>query len=170
MAYKCDRGCCTRTSVPLTLAHARTIHKFQGLSAGPVDDGKIANPYECIVCDPDKNSVEGRALGLLHTAVSRATTLGDDTGLNSAIYFTGTSFNEERLRNMGKKKNSQDDFMNITRRKIWVEFIRENTSLGTLTKKEQTEVLEWGTTQRYSCSSLCNRIQLYVRKKYARKG
>ena len=98
-------GCCTRTNLPLTLAYARTIHKFQGQSAGPVDKGKIPNIYGCIICDPDKSEVEGRALGLFYTALSQATTLGDDDGLNSAIYFTGEDFNEKRIRNLGKRKN-----------------------------------------------------------------
>ena len=106
--YACQRngGCCTRTNLPLTLAYARTIHKFQGQSAGPVDKGKIPNIYGCIICDPDKSEVEGRALGLFYTALSRATTLGDDDGLNSANYFTGEDFNEKRIRNLGKRKNN----------------------------------------------------------------
>ena len=68
--------------VPLTLAYARTIHKFQGMSAGPVDEGKIKNMYDVIVCDPDEKSFQGTVLGLLYTATSRATTLGDDNGLD----------------------------------------------------------------------------------------
>jgi hypothetical protein len=71
------------------LAFARTIHKFQGLSAGPVDAGKIPNMYDCIICDPDMKQSEARATGLFYTALSRATTFGDSEGLNSAIYFMG---------------------------------------------------------------------------------
>ena len=165
LGLKCNRGCCERTSVPLTLAYARTIHRFQGLSAGPVDEGKIANPCECTVCDPDKNSAEGRALGLLCTAVSRATTLGDDSGLDSAIYFTGPSFNEERLRNMGRKKDSEDDYLNIARRRIWVQFMRENTSKGTLSPTRQADTLAWVTSSRCTYDALHNRIQQCVRAK-----
>ncbi len=56
-SYRCDKNCCLCTYVPLEVSYARTIHKFQGLTAGPVDEGKIPNMYQCIVCDPDeKNS------------------------------------------------------------------------------------------------------------------
>ena len=72
--YRCSNGCCVRRFVPLDVAYARTIHKFQGLSAGPVDEGKVPNMYDCIVCDPDEKKFEGSALGLLYTAVLRATT------------------------------------------------------------------------------------------------
>ena len=56
-----------------------------------------------IICDPDEKHYEGVAIGLLYTAVSRATTLGDDDGLNSAIYFTGTAFKRSRIANLNKK-------------------------------------------------------------------
>ena len=139
-AYNCERngGCCTRYYCPLTLAYARTIHKFQGLSAGPVDPGKIPNMYECLVIDPDKNQCEGRALGLLYTGVSRGTTLGDDDGLNSAVYFSGQSFNESRLRGLGLKKNSCDDYLNIQRRRIWVEFLQQHTTSAFVYKNIHT--------------------------------
>ena len=48
-------SCFSRTYIPLSLAYARTIHKFQGLSAGPVDEGKIPNMFDVIVCDPDES-------------------------------------------------------------------------------------------------------------------
>ena len=48
--------------------------------------------------------IEGTSLGLFYTATTRATTLGDDDGLNSAIYFSGTRFREERIRGLTKLK------------------------------------------------------------------
>ena len=71
------------------------MNTVSALSAGPVDAGKIPNMYKCIVCDPDEKSFESSALGLLYTAVSRGTTLGDSDGMNSAVYFTGSSFKEQ---------------------------------------------------------------------------
>ena len=47
--------------------------------------------FDVIVCNPDESKYEGKFLGLFYTAVSRATTLGDDDGLNSALYFTGAT-------------------------------------------------------------------------------
>ena len=108
--YRCDKKCCTRTFLPLEVSYARTIHKFQGLTAGPVDEGKIPNIYECIICDPDDKKYEGSSLGLLYTTLSRATTLGDNNGLNSAIYFTGQEFKRVRITRLTKRKNSNDDY------------------------------------------------------------
>ena len=92
--------------VPLEVLYARTIHKLQVLTAGPVDEGKIPNMYQCIVCDPDEK-FEGTSLGLFYTATPRATRLGDDDGLNSAIYFSGSQVREERIRGLTKFKNSE---------------------------------------------------------------
>lgn len=122
-SYRCDKRCCTRTFVPLEVSYARTIHKFQGLTAGPVDEGKIQNFYQCIVCDPDEKRYEGSSLGLLYTAVSRATTLGDENGLGSAIYFMGNSFKEERIRRLTKLKHSDRDFVMAQKRQKWVDFL-----------------------------------------------
>ena len=87
---RCKHGCCTRTNIPLDLSFARTIHTFQGLQAGPTKEGKRKeHMYEHIICDPHDKSVETTQTGMFYTAVSRGTTLGDNNGLNSAIYFTG---------------------------------------------------------------------------------
>lgn len=162
--YKCNKngGCCTRVYCPLTLAYARTIHKFQGLSAGPVDKGKIPNMYDCIVCDPDKNQAEGRALGLLYTAVSRATTLGDDDGLNSAFYFTGQAFGEERLRGLGLKKDSRDEFINVVRRRAWVAYLKQHTVEGCFNKQQECSLLTWIENSKVSYDSLYKRTKDYV--------
>ena len=169
--YVCQRngGCCTRTNLPLTLAYARTIHKFQGQSAGPVDEGKIPNIYKCIICDPDKNGVEGTALGLLYTALSQATTLGDDDGLDSAIYFTGDDFIEKRIRNLGKRKKSLDEFQNVTRRKIWVQHLANNTSDGGITTEQLEKALDWANTTAIDYDSLHSRVKLYIHSKVQKR-
>ena len=130
--------------MPLEVSYARTIHKFQGLTAGPVDEGKIPNMYQCIVCDPDEKKFEGTSLGLFYTASSRATTLGDEDGLNSAIYFSGSQFREERIRGLTKLKNSDQDFIMAKKRKKWVEFLKRRERMSkhhvknALKKKDQT--------------------------------
>ena len=170
--YVCQRngGCCTRTNLPLTLAYARTIHKFQGQSAGPVDEGKIPNIYSCIICDPDKGDAEGRALGMLYTAVSRATTLGDDDGLNSAIYFTGDDFIEKRIRNLGKRKKSMDEFQNVTRRKIWVQHhLANNMSDGGITTEQLERALDWANTATIDYDRLHSRVKFYIQSKVQRR-
>ena len=161
--FRCNRsngGCCSRSNMPLTLAYARTIHKFQGLSAGPVDEGKIPNPYDCIVCDPDINQVEGRALGLLYTAISRATTFGDANGLNSAIYFD-ESFNAERIRMLGKKINTDEDFQNVTKRRVWVAHIKQSTKTSSLNDIQTAHIKHWIDTSTYSYNTLFHKIENY---------
>ena len=79
--------------------------------------------YEYIICDPDEKKFEGSALGLLYTAVSRATTLGNDDGIGSAIYFTGSEFKERRIRRLTKLKDSNEDFKVAQKRKKWVQYL-----------------------------------------------
>ena len=64
----------------------------------------------CVVYVTLMKKFEGTSLGLFYTAISRATTLGDDDGLNTAIYFSGSQFKEERIRGLTKVKNSDQDF------------------------------------------------------------
>lgn len=153
----------------MCLAYARTIHKFQGLTAGPVDKGKIPNIYECIICDPDKKSFEGSALGLLYTALSRATTLGDDNGLNSAIYFTGLEFKEDRVRNPCEKKGTTINFQKAVHRNLWVEHLQLQTLQTTIWVHDNVEqdmefYLNWANVTQISPDNLRAVIDDYVRQ------
>ena len=164
--YKCKQnGCCTRIYCPLSVAYARTIHKFQGLSAGPVDIGKIPNMYDVLICDPDEKYVEGMALGIFYTALSRATTFGDDDGLNSAIYFCGNAFSEARVRNLTHKSNSREEFKPAKNRRVWVDHIQRNTrstkeAIAPLLEMDVT-LIEWATSTTYTIASLQKRIDTY---------
>ena len=168
--YRCDHGCCIRTFVPLDVAYARTIHKFQGLSAGPVDNGKVPNMYECIICDPDEKKFEGSALGLLYTAVSRATTLGDDQGLGSAIYFTGSEFKERRIRRLTKLKDSDEDFKVAQKRQKWVEYLSRRESeckrKQKKIKRREKEIHTFINNTQYDYDFLYRRIQKYKLESY----
>lgn len=124
----CDYYCCQRRYVPLDLAFSRTVHRFQGLSAGPVDEGKIKNMYECIVLDPDVKAAEGRNTGLFYTGVSRGTTLGDEDGLNSAVYFQGDNLTRQRIQELTKKTNSDEEYAQVQRRRKWVQHLQKNTT------------------------------------------
>ena len=169
--FRCSNNCCTRTFLPLSVSYARTIHKFQGLSAGPVDEGKIPNIYEVIICDPDAKKVEGRCTGLLYTALSRATTLGDPDGRNSAIYFDGPEFNFERIRYLAKKQNQKDDFTTVVHRRQWVQHLRKHTKkphrLASCDGKETlpqkyAKLFAWATETRVSEEVLRRRIDAYT--------
>ena len=65
VSVSCKFKCCQHTFVPLELSFARTIHKFQGLQAGPIDPGRTPNVFKRIICNPDTKSAEARATGLL---------------------------------------------------------------------------------------------------------
>ena len=86
--------------------------------------------YQCIVCEPDEKNFEETSLGLFYTALSRGTTLGDDEGMNSAIYFIGSQFREERIRGITKLKNSDEDFIIAKKRKKWVQFLKRRERLS----------------------------------------
>lgn len=162
MKVACKFHCCQRTYVPLDLAFARTIHRFQGLSAGPVDEGKIANMYECIICDPDIKASEVRATGLFYTALSRATTLGDDDGLNSAIYFTGNNITRDRIQNVTMKANKNEEYINVTRRRQWMNHLKKNAvKFKTNTTQKMKQVFKW-TQNNISYSNLHRQIRNYI--------
>ena len=159
-----NHACCTRTSMPLCLAYARTIHKFQGMSAGPVDDGKIPNMFKCIICDPDKRESERSALGLFYTAISRATTLGDNKGKGSAIYFTGDHYNEQRVRMIDKIANSDDDYKRVKQRNRWVKHLKNQQINSSMSKKEQKQILQWAESFTMTFDNLYDHIQKYIQR------
>lgn len=160
------RECCSREYIPLTLAWGRTIHKFQGMSAGPVDKGKIPNMFSSIICDPDKRESERNALGLFYTALSRATTLGDPNGDNSAIYFTGEDFNQARIRNIGRLKQTEEDYVRVKQRRTWVQYLNAHNKC-TVSDDECNSIFMWISTSKYDTNDLHNRIRKYTSQRSA---
>ena len=165
--FVCSSGCCQRRFCPLTLAYARTVHKFQGMSAGPVDPGKIPNMFDVIVCDPDEKSAEGTALGLLYTAVSRATTLGDESGLNSAIYFQGSSLKPSRILDLTLKEGTNKEFELAIKRRKWVDHLqRQARKTEPLVQKAMARseiIFRWAESSTVSYDDLYARIGDYKR-------
>ena len=154
----------------MCLACARTIHKFQGLTAGPVDEAKVKNMFEVIVCDPDDGMFERSALGILYTAVSRATTLGDADGKNSAIYFMGQHMNERRVRRIGKKKDSMNDYKRVIERREWVQFLSQRKRKCRIRKRRKEHVLQWANTSKFNFHHLSDRIEKYIYQQRAFSG
>ena len=159
ISRQCNKHCCTRKFVPLTLSWARTIHKFQGMSAGPVDKGKFPNMFNSIICDPGKREDERTALGLFYTALSRATTLGNEHGNGSAIYFFGQDFNEGRFRNLARKQNTFQDYKRAALRDKWIALLDLKRIRKMPSKRTQRNVLNWSSAARFTLDGLCLRIE-----------
>ena len=132
----CSKKCCTKTFCPLTLAHARTIHKFQGQQAGKTQDGKPKNATTSIIVCPGSSKFEGMSPGLLYTALGRATTLGGGNLKESAIFFTGDKVCEDRLTNVWYKRSpgrilqTEENFMytKVSHRNKWKRYLAEKES------------------------------------------
>ena len=160
--FICRKGCCQRTFCPLELAYARTIHRFQGLQAGPVDAGKPKNVHQHIICDPDEKQFEGSALGLMHTAGSRATTLGDDNGIGSAMHFTG-NLKDSRIRNLTCKENTLHEFELAKKRRHWVNHLQKKARLSQPQVVSATSnlpfLIHWCMNNPQTCETLRARTQ-----------
>lgn len=137
VSFQCKYKCCVRTFCPLELCFARTIHKFQGLGAGPPEPNKPNQMYECVVCDCDVKSVEATHTGLFYTATSRGTTLGDEDGLNSAVYYDGPHLTTERIQTLTRCLNSTKEYLKVTKRRHWVNYLNKNTEKNKDPDKEE---------------------------------
>lgn len=132
------------------------------MSAGPVDEGKLPNMYHHIICDPDIRASEARATGLLYTAISRATTLGDDDGLNSAIYFQGNNLTRDRIQNVTMQNNNIHEYIGVTRRREWVQYLEQHTfPCGRVDTNIVRSVFNWSKTT-ISPEKLRARINTYI--------
>ena len=146
----CNHGCCSRVRCPLVMAWAITLHRFQGQSAGPVDPGKIPNPYQCIVFDPHDSTAEHKALGLFYTGLSRATTLGGKTGIDSALFFDGKDATESRMQYLGQKVDSSDFYDTYEDRKSWINYLEGRVCTCNLTLAQRDSLLQWVALASYS--------------------
>ena len=113
----------------------------------------------------DEKKIEGTSLGLFYTATSRATTLGDDDGMNSAIYFSGNQFKEKHIRGLTKLKNSDQDFIMAKKRQKWVEFLqrRERMSKDQIRKvlKKKPQLVSLLKSTKFDYDILYSRIRSY---------
>ena len=137
------------TFVPLILSYGRTIHSAQGLSIGPSKEGQAINMLlRCIVHLGTLKFLASHP-GLMYTAFSRATTMGDaDDLLSSAIYFVGDVMSETLLKEMNTKKRTQGE--TLKKRDAWVVYLESNVKELTAEEKEDiSNVVEWFETERY---------------------
>lgn len=139
---RCKVGCCTKEYAPFDLCFARTIHRYQGLEAGPKQKGKPACMNECIICDPGDLTVEGKNPGIFYTATSRATTFGDENGLNSAIYFSGKNLTKQRIQRLTKCKTRNQEYIKVTKRRKWSQYL-EKKRVQPPTKEEMSKTFAY---------------------------
>ena len=119
--------------------------------------------FSGIVCNPDVKAAEGRATGLFYTAISRATTLGDNNGLHSAIYFSGPNLTRDRVQHLTLKSNTSHQFENVKRRRAWVDTLQANTvSPYSLTNYPVDDILFWIEHTSVSYDTLFRRTQQYT--------
>ena len=153
----CRFGCCMRRLIPLKLAYAKSIHTFQGQSAGPTEPGRPPNTVQQIICDAGSKNFECLCPGLMYSLVSRATTLGTDRAtLDSAIYFTG-DFTERRVMNMGRKKDGMLT-KRVALRKLWVDRLEQNIRKCEMSPEERQALILWITTTRLTPNFLLSLI------------
>ena len=139
--------CCYRTYIPLQLAFAQTIHTFQGQNAGPVGIGQAPNAIQKLVCDPGTRRLEGNCVGLFYTLLSRVTTLGDPHDkFSSAIYFTGTNMNTDRVLNITLNEKGHKYAM-AQRREQYVNYLQQNQHASKMNSSDQSRILEWTKTR-----------------------
>jgi len=143
------------TFCPLVLSFARTIHTFQGQSAGPTKDNN-KNQIQRIICDVGTARFESQNIGLFYTALSRATTIGtvQNNRYDSAIFFT-QSTDKTRLDRLTKKTDNTEYEM-IKKRKAWIQHVEKHldTDNKTITDKQIDEIFKWATTQKYTLEEL----------------
>lgn len=137
----------------MRLAYGKTIHCFQGQSAGPTPPDRPQNAIQRIICDIGPKSFEGQNPGLFYTLLSRATTLGLDNRMNSAVYFTGTDFDRERLMNLTRTTRGQL-YKGVELREAWVKRLNKNTKKCSLTQAKIIQLTDWAMHTKISTTDL----------------
>lgn len=164
VAIRCNHGCCERTLCPLQLSFAKTIDTFQGLNAGPVDEGKPPNAVQRIICDPGSRQFEGSTKpGLFYTMLSRATTIGhlaeDGLRYDSAIYFYDFGYGKgpctvDRIHCLRKSLQTDKTYERIKARDRWMRHLEKNNHGSGLSDDQIVEIFDWAQATRIPVSDL----------------
>jgi hypothetical protein len=139
----CDKGCCRKKYVPLTLAFATTLHTCQGINAGPTQPGQPSNAVQKIILDPGNKQFETFCPGLFYVGLSRATTMGNGDKMKSAIYFMGQNIKRDRLLRMTYKTNSNEKLLRVLRRDAWTSELDKNEHKGNTSDKTAKKLFRW---------------------------
>ena len=115
-----------------------------------------------MICDPGPRSFELISPSTFYVALTRGTTLGDATRLNSAIYFCEENITPQRLKNMTIRITDHKPTLKCQRRRKWIRHLDRNMHGSTVTKKKQKKtknsVKQADTHKKnYTKIFLCNR-------------
>ena len=146
--------CCERKYLPLRLAFALTVHRCQGLSAGKSKPGQPRNAIQRMVLDVGSRGFEALCPGAAYTGISRATTLGEDTIMNSALFFIGDNLNNSRLINMSQYAKQKKTLLRIRRRNNWTEILARNTHRNGKPNNEIEILTKWANEKRVATNEL----------------
>ena len=137
----CRYECCQRIFLPLKLAYGKTVHTFQGQSAGPTEKGKSPNQIQKIVVDPGTKQFEALNIGLFYSLYSRATTTGTSGAkrMDSAIYFKGNNMSKYRVLDLTKKTDGTS-YLNVIKRDRWVRRLNRYQTRVKMDKSEMEEI------------------------------
>jgi hypothetical protein len=142
----CPTRCCSQTFIPLRVCFAKTIHTFQGSSAGPVSEGQPQNAIQKVVLDIGSRQFEGNNPGLSYTAFSRATQLGDPDDLaTSALFFDGPNVTPARLMNITQRMDCKGFYKKVILRQKWVQYLKDHTLSLQYTHREIKDTFHWAT-------------------------
>ena len=147
------KKCCSALFCPLRLSFGRTIHTFQGQSAGPVEKGQPTNAVQRIICDPGDRTMEGNNPGLFYVLLSRATTLGNGGHLDSAIYFTGVNMSKHRVLNL-RLNTKGNTYKKILLRDKWLNRLDKNTIKPEWNNTYIKNITKWSKTRRFTIKQL----------------
>ena len=154
----CKHQCCMREFIPLKIAYGRTLHTFQGQTAGPVPKGKTKNAVQTIIVHPGPKSFETINPGLMYMALSRATQLDTGEGrLDSAIYFSSWDMDPYRLKSMTCNYHGEEYYKPKMRRK-WITKLEKNTRRTKMKKSRRKEILSWATSTKISRQVLAKHL------------
>jgi hypothetical protein len=143
----CRKWCCQRKYIPLQLCYAKTIHTFQGQSAGPVAPNQQPNAVQRIVINIGSRKFEGQNPGLTYTALSRATSLGNPNDVTtSSLFFEGIDITPERFINIATSNISHKLYKSVHLRNIWVQKLKKNRRANTFTKEQICDIFLWAQT------------------------
>ena len=143
----CSKKCCKRTTIPLQLCYATTIHKFQGRSAGPVSHGQPPNEHHRVVVHCGSRNFEAKHCGLTYTSMSRATSLGDlSDPSTSALFFDGPDAVPERFIDIGRSLRTNKIYYPVYLRTLWVQHLQSKRNNISYSQQEKHLLFTWAET------------------------